>query len=86
MTVESSLLLAAVVFLLGYIIGHRHGRVEGFRDGALLAPLEIRRETLERGRCVICGATAMAPRRAEPGPGPRAEARGAGRRSDREGE
>lgn len=55
MTIESWLLLVAVAFLLGYIVGHRHGRIEGFRDGAVFAPIEMRRETLERGRCTICG-------------------------------
>jgi hypothetical protein len=55
MSIDSWLLLAMVAFLLGYIIGHRHGRTEGFRDGAVFAPIEMRRESLERGRCTICG-------------------------------
>ncbi|MDK2930032.1 MAG: hypothetical protein PWR07_163 [Bacillota bacterium] len=55
MSIDGWLLLVAVGFLLGYIVGHRHGRAEGFRDGAVFAPIEMRRESLERGRCTICG-------------------------------
>lgn len=55
MSIDAWLLLATVAFLLGYIIGHKHGRAEGFRDGAVFAPIEMRRESLERGRCTICG-------------------------------
>jgi len=54
-SVDGWVLLIAVAFLLGYIVGHRHGRVEGFRDGAVFAPIEMRRVSLERGRCIICG-------------------------------
>lgn len=55
MSIDGWLLLVAVGFLLGYIVGHRHGRAEGFRAGAVFAPIEMRRESLERGRCTICG-------------------------------
>ncbi|MGE5593294.1 MAG: hypothetical protein ACM3X3_06390 [Betaproteobacteria bacterium] len=55
MSIDGWVLLIAVAFLLGYIVGHRHGRVEGFRDGAVFAPIEMRRVSLERGRCIICG-------------------------------
>ncbi|MGE5571877.1 MAG: hypothetical protein ACM3ZU_02520 [Bacteroidota bacterium] len=55
MSVDGWILLVAVGFLLGYIVGHRHGKVEGFRDGAVFAPIEMRRASLERGRCTICG-------------------------------
>lgn len=55
MMIESWFLLVALSFLLGYIVGHRHGRIEGFRDGVVFAPIEMRREALERGRCTICG-------------------------------
>ena len=55
MALEGWLLLLVVAFLIGYIIGHRHGKAEGFRDGAVFAPIEMRRSTLERGRCTICG-------------------------------
>lgn len=84
MTPESWLLLAAVAFLLGYLVGHRHGRIEGFRDGAAFAPIEMRREALERGRCIICGTAAR--RRPEPVAGQTTETVGAGRRSATEGE
>ena len=55
MALEGWLLLLVVAFLVGYIVGHRHGKVEGFREGAVFAPIEMRRSTLERGRCIICG-------------------------------
>jgi hypothetical protein len=55
MALEGWLLLLVVAFLLGYIVGHRQGKVEGFREGAVFAPIEMRRATLERGRCMICG-------------------------------
>ncbi|HHV62072.1 MAG TPA: hypothetical protein GXX51_05470 [Firmicutes bacterium] len=55
MTVEVVILLAVVAFLVGYIIGHRHGALEGYRAGSVFAPLELRRQSLERGRCIICG-------------------------------
>ncbi len=55
MALEGWLLLLVVAFLIGYIIGHRQGKVEGFRDGAVFAPIEMRRATLQRGRCTICG-------------------------------
>lgn len=55
MALEGWLLLLVVAFLLGYIVGHRQGKAEGFREGAVFAPLEMRRATLERGRCMICG-------------------------------
>ncbi|NPV52621.1 MAG: hypothetical protein HPY71_03750 [Firmicutes bacterium] len=55
MTVEVVVLLAVVAFLAGYIIGHRHGALEGYRVGSIFAPLELRRQSLERGRCIICG-------------------------------
>lgn len=54
-------LLIAVVFLavmFGYGWGRRHGRRDGFIEGLRLAPLEMRRSSLEKGGCVICGTTA----------------------------
>ncbi|HAV21094.1 MAG: hypothetical protein QM391_02255 [Bacillota bacterium] len=56
MAIEGWLLLLIVAFLIGYIVGHRQGKVEGFREGAVFAPIEMRRATLEKGRCMICGA------------------------------
>lgn len=79
MTIESWLLLVAVAFLLGYIVGHKHGRIEGFRDGAVFAPIEMRRETLERGRCTICGTGTK--KQPEPEIGQRNETVDASRRS-----
>lgn len=55
MALEGWLLLLVIAFLLGYIVGHRQGKVEGFREGAVFAPIDMRRATLERGRCIICG-------------------------------
>ena len=43
-------------FFLGYAIGRRQGRGEGFLEGVRLAPLEMRRQMWEKGRCVLCGA------------------------------
>ncbi|MEW6227810.1 MAG: hypothetical protein AB1700_06890 [Bacillota bacterium] len=79
MTIESWLLLVAVAFLLGYIVGHKHGRIEGFRDGAVFAPIEMRRETLERGRCTICGTGTK--KQPEPEAGQRNETTDTSRRS-----
>ncbi|HHY47180.1 MAG TPA: hypothetical protein GX506_07800 [Firmicutes bacterium] len=56
MSVEGWALLLVVAFLIGYIMGHRLGVIEGYRHGAVFSPIELRRRTLERGRCVICGA------------------------------
>ncbi|NLB74811.1 MAG: hypothetical protein GX795_12470 [Firmicutes bacterium] len=65
MALEGWLLLLVVAFLLGYIAGHRQGKVEGFREGVVFAPIEMRRTTLERGRCMICGTGARRQRDAE---------------------
>ncbi len=43
-------------FFLGYAIGRRQGRGEGLLEGVRLAPLEMRRQMWEKGRCVLCGA------------------------------
>lgn len=56
-------LLVGVIFLalmIGYGWGRRHGRRDGFIEGLRFAPLEMRRSSLEKGGCVICG-TAAAP-------------------------
>jgi len=50
MALEGWLLLLVVAFLLGYIAGHRQGKVEGFREGAVFAPIEMRRVTLDEGQ------------------------------------
>ncbi|NLS44306.1 MAG: hypothetical protein GX969_00980 [Firmicutes bacterium] len=58
MSLEGWLLLLVIAFLIGYITGHRQGKTEGFREGAVFAPIEMRHATLERGRCIICGTAA----------------------------
>lgn len=68
-------LMIAVVFLavmFGYGWGRRHGRRDGFIEGLRLAPLEMRRSSLEKGGCVICGTTAQP--RSESRPGAEADA------------
>ncbi len=67
LTVE---LLVAVIFfalLFGYAWGRRHGRRDGFAEGLRFAPLEMRRASLEKGGCVICGVAAST-RADAPGP------------------
>lgn len=56
--VEIAVLAAFFALLVGYAIGRRHGKEEGFTEGIHYGPLEMRRFTLERGRCVICGSPA----------------------------
>ena len=68
MALEGWLLLLVVAFLLGYIVGHRQGKVEGFREGAVFAPIEMRRATLERGKCMICGTGTRRPYDRDPVP------------------
>lgn len=56
-------LLVAVLFLavmMGYAWGRRHGHRDGFVEGLRYAPLEMRRASLEKGGCVICGTAAPA--------------------------
>lgn len=55
MELDTWILIVVVSFMLGYWFGYRHGREEGYRLGTLFAPIEIRRRTLEEGRCVVCG-------------------------------
>jgi len=43
------------MLLLGYIWGRRWGVREGIRLGQTQAPLELRRASLERGYCLLCG-------------------------------
>ncbi|HHW92386.1 MAG TPA: hypothetical protein GX735_06825 [Firmicutes bacterium] len=43
------------MLLLGYIWGRRFGIREGKRLGQSQAPLELRRASLERGYCLLCG-------------------------------
>lgn len=48
-------LLFLLLFLAGYASGRRQGKREGFVEGVRFSPLEMRRQTWERGHCVICG-------------------------------
>jgi len=52
------LLVAFLAFFFGYAIGRRQGKREGSLEGARYAPLEMRRQTWEKGYCVICGSAA----------------------------
>lgn len=52
------LLAAFLAFFFGYAIGRRQGKREGSLEGARYAPLEMRRQTWEKGYCVICGSAA----------------------------
>ncbi|WP_021170371.1 hypothetical protein SOV_24950 [Sporomusa ovata DSM 2662] len=41
-------------FLLGYILGKHHGWEKGYQEAAATLPLELRRQSLEEGKCIIC--------------------------------
>lgn len=43
------------IFLVGYTYGRRVGETKGIDEGISLAPIEMRRETLNSDRCLICG-------------------------------
>lgn len=44
-------------FLAGYITGKKTGIKDGFELGQLYAPMQIRKESLEKGECLICKTT-----------------------------
>ncbi len=46
---------ALVVFQIGFWAGRKKGLKEGIKSGLQQAPLEIKRKSLEMGKCVICG-------------------------------
>lgn len=46
--------LVFIAFALGYGLGRRMGRREGIEEGLLRAPLDIRRQSLLTGKCLIC--------------------------------
>jgi|GEM_PF-5345197 len=50
--------VAFAAFFAGYAAGRRRGKREGAVEGARYAPLELRRQTWEKGYCVICGSLA----------------------------
>ncbi|MFO7265396.1 MAG: hypothetical protein FWJ73_03780 [Limnochordales bacterium] len=51
--------VALLALLAGYAWGRRRGRRDGFTEGLRYAPLEMRRASLEKGTCVLCGAGAV---------------------------
>ena len=46
-----------LIFLIGFWLGRRMGLKEGFERGINQAPLEIKKRSLEKGECIICGKT-----------------------------
>ncbi|MBO8127223.1 MAG: hypothetical protein H0Z38_08325 [Firmicutes bacterium] len=51
-------LLTLVLFvgmLIGYLWGRKDGKQEGFTMGFTYAPLEMRRQVLIKGVCLVCG-------------------------------
>lgn len=46
-----------VAFLLGYIAGKQHGRKKGYKEAAAVVPLELRLQSLEKGKCIICASS-----------------------------
>lgn len=58
MTSEVWLCIAGLlIFLIGFGLGRKVGLSEGKKEGLRLAPLEIKRKSLEAGECLICGIT-----------------------------
>jgi len=51
------ILVGTVCFLVGYITGKKTGKRLGKQEGAALAPLILREQALELGRCCFCQAT-----------------------------
>lgn len=50
----TAILVILVSFFVGYIAGKRHGWASGYHEAESVVPLEIRRQSLEKGKCVIC--------------------------------
>lgn len=44
-----------IVFFLGFLLGRNRGFHQGLKNGLAQAPLEIKRRSLELGKCIICG-------------------------------
>lgn len=54
---DCTALWLAAIFLavaVGFGWGRRHGRRDGFVEGARYAPLQLRQLSLEKGQCAIC--------------------------------
>lgn len=60
-SVELWLTLLFVAVGIGFGWGRRRGRQDGFLEGVRFAPLELRRASLERACCIICGRGATEP-------------------------
>ena len=48
---------ALIIFLVGFGLGRKLGLKEGIEDGLKQAPLKIKLNSLETGKCIICGIT-----------------------------
>ena len=53
-TVILWLILILSIFLIGYALGRRKGIMEGINKGLSIAPLDMRKKSLELGVCQIC--------------------------------
>ncbi|HHW02754.1 MAG TPA: hypothetical protein GXX35_08095 [Thermoanaerobacterales bacterium] len=53
-TILLILILGLSVFLLGYAIGRRIGKKEGFSEGEAIIPMELKRKLMENGICPLC--------------------------------
>lgn len=49
-----------ICFFLGYSLGRRVGKKEGFVEGSSYAPLAVREESYKKGYCIICSQTEIA--------------------------
>lgn len=66
--------LLCLLFAVAFGWGRRRGRREGVEEGLRSAPLELRREGLEQGTCVLCGRDADATTDEKTDPAARGEA------------
>jgi len=46
--------IGAIAFLIGYVLGKRAGRSHGYQEGTAEAPLRLREQSLNQGRCCLC--------------------------------
>lgn len=47
-------IVIVVAFLAGYVSGKRYGWQKGYNKAQAVVPLEMRQQSLEQGRCIIC--------------------------------